>query len=137
MRISDWSSDVCSSDLTVLENADRVAQAYVQENKQRIVNDLLAMASDVSGYGQEFGLESQSFAQGLAWQVAARNLSEAAVVVQADGELNLIAGANLDRRPLDRRIRPPDVSAPSTGPARVNTDAGVGGSGGTGPNTTT
>src|SRR3546814_6462771 len=97
-----WFSDRAQ---TVLENADRVAQAYVQENKQRIVNDLLAMASDVSGYGQEFGLESHSFAQGLAWQVAARNLSEAAVVVQADCELNLIAGANLDRRPLDRRIR--------------------------------
>src|SRR3546814_41091 len=116
-----WFSDRAQ---TVLENADRVAQAYVQENKQRIVNDLLAMASDVSGYGQEFGLESQSFAQGLAWQVAARNLSEAAVVVQADGELNLIAGANLDRRPLDRRIRPQDVSAVSTGSARVITDAG-------------
>src|SRR3546814_9880441 len=68
-----WFSDRAQ---TVLENADRVAQAYVQENKQRIVNDLLAMASDVSGYGQEFGLESQSFAQGLAWQVAARNLSD-------------------------------------------------------------
>src|SRR3546814_21162332 len=78
--------------------------AYVQENKQRIVNDLLAMAGDVSGYAGEFGLESQSFAQGLAWQVAARNLSEAAVVVQSDKGLNMIAGANLDRRPLDRRV---------------------------------
>src|SRR3546814_15510294 len=100
-----WFSDRAQ---TVLENADRVAQAYVQENKQRIVNDLLATASDVSGYGQAFGLESQSFAQGLAWQVAARNLSEAAVVVQADGALNLIAGPNPDRRPLDRRMRPQD-----------------------------
>src|SRR3546814_2029131 len=40
-----WFSDRAQ---TVLENADRVAQAYVQENKQRIVNDLLAMASDRS-----------------------------------------------------------------------------------------
>lgn len=116
-----WFSDRAQ---TVLENADRVAQAYVQENKQRIVNDLLAMASDVSGYSREFGMDSQNFAQGLAWQVAARNLSEAAVVVQNDKGLNLIAGANLDRRPLDRRIRPQDVRAAAAGSARVITDAG-------------
>lgn len=116
-----WFSDRAR---TVLENADRVAQAYVQENKQRIVNDLLAMAGDVSGYAREFGLESQSFAQGLAWQVAARNLSEAAVVVQSDKGLNMIAGANLDRRPLDKRIRAQDVKAASAGSARVITDAG-------------
>lgn len=116
-----WFSDRAQ---TVLENADRVAQAYVQENKQRILNDLLAMGGDVSGYAREFGLESQSFAQGLAWQVAARNLSEAAVVVQSPKGLNMIAGANLDRRPLERRIRPQDVKAASTGSARVITDAG-------------
>lgn len=116
-----WFSDRAQ---TVLVNADRVAQAYVQENKQRIVNDLLAMASDVSGYSREFGVGSQNFAQGLAWQVAARNLSEAAVVVQGEKGLNLIAGANLDRRPLDQRIRPQDIKAVSAGSARVITDAG-------------
>ncbi len=116
-----WFSDRAQ---TVLVNADRVAQAYVQENKQRIVNDLLAMAGDVSGYAREFGMDSQSFAQGLAWQVAARNLSEAAVVVKSDKGLNMIAGANLDRRPLDRRIRPQDISAVSAGSARVITDSG-------------
>ena len=110
---------------TVLENADRVAQAYVQENKQRIVNDLLAVAGDVGGYAREFGMESQSFAQGLAWQVAARNLSEAAVIVRTDdGRLNMIAGANLDRRPLEKRISINDIKAAAAGSARVITDAG-------------
>ncbi|MET0270234.1 MAG: PAS domain-containing sensor histidine kinase, partial [Sphingomonas sp.] len=50
-----WFSDRAR---TVLENADSVAQAYVEENKQRIVTDVIAMGGDVNGYSSTFGIAS-------------------------------------------------------------------------------
>ena len=47
-----WFSDRAK---TVLDNADRVAQAYVQENKSRILDDIVAMGQDVSKYSADFG----------------------------------------------------------------------------------
>lgn len=117
-----WFSDRAR---TVLVSADRVAQAYVDENKQRIVADVLAMAGDVNGYASTFGVDTPRFAEGLAWQVAARNLSEAAVIVVGkDGDRRLIAGANLDGRPLNRRLPSESIQELRDGRARVVTDAG-------------
>ena len=117
-----WFSDRAR---TVLVSADRVAQAYVEENKQRIVADVLAMAGDVNGYASAFGIDTPKFAEGLAWQVAARNLSEAAVIVVGkDGDRRLLAGANLDARPLDRRLPAAAINELRDGRARVVTDAG-------------
>lgn len=117
-----WFSDRAR---TVLENADSVAQAYVEENKQRIVADIVAMGGDVNGYAAEFGVNSQRFAEGLAWQVSARNLSEAAVVmIGDDGTRRLIAGANLDERPLELRLPKASIEELRQGRARVVTDAG-------------
>ncbi|SNS06425.1 two-component system, NtrC family, nitrogen regulation sensor histidine kinase NtrY [Sphingomonas laterariae] len=117
-----WFSDRAR---TVLENADSVAQAYVEENKQRIVADIVAMGGDVNGYAAEFGVDSPRFAEGLAWQVSARNLSEAAVVtIGADGTRRLIAGANLDNRPLELRLPAASIAELRQGRARVVTDAG-------------
>jgi two-component system nitrogen regulation sensor histidine kinase NtrY len=117
-----WFSDRAR---TVLDSADRVAQAYVDENKQRIVADVLAMAGDVNGYASSFGIDTPRFAEGLAWQVAARNLSEAAVIaVGTDGDRKLIAGANLDARPLARRLPAVAINELRYGRARVVTDAG-------------
>ncbi|WP_380877049.1 two-component sensor histidine kinase [Sphingomonas sp. DBB INV C78] len=117
-----WFSDRAR---TVLENADSVAQAYVEENKQRIVADVVAMGGDVNGYATEFGIDSPRFAEGLAWQVSARNLSEAAVVtIGADGTRRLIAGANLDDRPLELRLPAASIAELRQGRARVVTDAG-------------
>lgn len=97
-----WFSDKAR---TVLLNADQVATAYVAENRTRIGADIEAMAGDVAGYGRNFGVEDPNFAQGLAWQVAARNLSEAAVVsIGSDGARRLVAGANLDSRGLQERM---------------------------------
>ncbi|MET0268844.1 MAG: ATP-binding protein, partial [Sphingomonas sp.] len=117
-----WFSDRAR---TVLENADSVAQAYVEENKQRIVTDVIAMGGDVNGYSSTFGIASPRFAEGLAWQVAARNLSEAAVIaIGRDGGRRLIAGANLDKRPLELRLPSSAIGELRDGRARVVTDAG-------------
>lgn len=117
-----WFSDRAR---TVLENADSVAQAFVDENKQRIVADVVAMGGDVNGYATAFGMDQPRFAEGLAWQVAARNLSEAAVImIGADGQRRLIAGANLDKRPLELRLPASSLGELREGQARVVTEAG-------------
>jgi len=117
-----WFSDRAR---TVLENADTVAQAYVEENKQRIVADVVAMSGDVNGYATAYGIDQPRFAEGLAFQVAARGLDEAAVIVIGrDGERRLMAGANLDRRPLELRLPASALGELRNGRARVVTDAG-------------
>ncbi len=101
-----WFSDRAR---TVLDNADRVAQAYVAENKTRLLDDVVAMARDVRGYAVEFGVASPSIADGLAFQLAARNLSEAAVFTTSPKGITIIAATGLDSRPLTSRIQPRDL----------------------------
>jgi len=108
-----WFSDRAR---TVLDNADRVAQAYVAENKTRLLDDVVAMARDVRGYAQEFGIASPSFADGLAFQLAARNLSEAAVFTTSPKGITIIAATGLDSRPLTNRIQPRDLVKAGAGP---------------------
>ena len=109
---------------TVLDNADRVAQAYVQENKARILADIVAMAGDLGGYAGEFGLPSARFSEGLAFQVAARNLSEAVVFEMVDGVPRALADTALAGRPLAERIRGLDIAALEAGRTEVIGTAG-------------
>lgn len=95
-----WFSDRAR---TVLDNADRVAQAYVDENKDRILDDIIAMGRDIAAYRHDFGLKSQSFKDGLAFQVAARNLSEAAVFTYHDDGFEVYASDSFDSPPLVER----------------------------------
>jgi len=104
---------------TVLENADRVAQAYVVENKQRIVGDIVPMAADIRANEAEFGLSSADFQRSLAFQVAARNLNEAAVFEAGPNGVKVLASVGLDPRPLTSRFKPADVARAATEKARV------------------
>jgi len=95
-----WFSDRAR---TVLDNADRVAQAYVDENKSRILADIVAMGGDISNYTRDFGIDSPSFRDGLAFQVAARNLSEAAVFRAIPTGTVVVAAVGLGDPPLNQR----------------------------------
>ncbi|WP_448581496.1 sensor histidine kinase [Thermaurantiacus sp.] len=109
---------------TVLENADQVARAYVEENKARILDDIVAMAGDLGGYASEFGLPSARFSEGLAFQVAARNLSEAVVFELADGSPRILAATTFAGRPALERIRGLDIAAIQSGRTEVIGTAG-------------
>jgi two-component system nitrogen regulation sensor histidine kinase NtrY len=104
---------------TVLENAEQVAQSYVEENKQRIVADIEAMASDLREYAATYGLQSRSFADGLAFQVAARNLSEASVFSVGRGDYAVHAAVAMSDPPLTQRILPADVARARSGEVSV------------------
>ena len=105
-----WFSDRVK---TILEGSNQVAQAYVEENRQRVADDIVAMASDVSNYARDFGAGSDLFGKGLEFQVAARNLSEAAVFSRENGETLAVAVNGLTASALSSRL------------ARLPADAGT------------
>ena len=112
---------------TVLENADRVAQIYAQDNMERINRDVIAMGGDVVADINDFGIESPMFGEALFRQVVLRDLKEAAIVnVGKKGELQTLARVNLDEAlPLEKRF-PASVlrTLRSGGESRVVSDAG-------------
>ena len=111
-----WFSDRAR---TVLENAEQVAQSYVEENKQRIVADIEAMGSDIYEYASQDGIDSQRFADGLAFQVAARNLSEASVFTPSGRDYLVYASTNMGAPSLAQRIFETDIARARSGKASV------------------
>ncbi len=111
-----WFSDRAQ---TVLENAEQVAQAYVAENKQRIVADINSMGGDLNEYAREYGIDSTDFSAGLAFQVAARDLTEASVFTPSDGGYLVYASVNMEALPLDQRIFASDIARARSGQANV------------------
>ena len=101
-----WFSDRAK---TVLVNADRVAQAYVQEHKERILGEIAPMAGDLRFDLGQWSIDDPRFSEAFARQVAYRVLSEAALLsIGEDKQVRLIGGANLDKRPMALRL-PADV----------------------------
>jgi two-component system nitrogen regulation sensor histidine kinase NtrY len=116
-----WFSDRAR---TILENADRVAQVYAQENQERIQRDIIAMAGDVIGYINQFGVDNPAFTDRFFYQVVARDLTEAAIINVTANRPNVIAAVNLDERPLEKRFPAALLSQLRGGETRVVTDAG-------------
>jgi two-component system nitrogen regulation sensor histidine kinase NtrY len=85
---------------TILDGSNEVAQAYVEDNRQRIADDILVMAADVASYARDFGEGSQLYRRGLDYQVEGRILTEAAVVRRGPRGLALVAVS---------RVQPADV----------------------------
>ncbi len=83
-----WFSDRVK---TILDGSNEVAQAYVEDNRQRIGVDVVAMAADVASYARDFGEGSELYRRGLEYQVAGRILSEAAVIRRTGTGLTLVA----------------------------------------------
>ncbi len=112
-----WFSDRVK---TVLDGSNQVAQAYVEENRQRVADDIMAMASDVNNYARDFGLGTPLFVKGLEFQVAARNLSEAAVF-ESDGKETLrpIASGGIKADEIAGRLAGLDLSQTRAGAATV------------------
>jgi two-component system nitrogen regulation sensor histidine kinase NtrY len=112
-----WFSDRVK---TVLDSSNQIAQAYVEENRQRVSDDIIAMATDVNNYARDFGMGSELFIKGLQFQVAARNLSEAVVFKRkAGGGLEELATSGLDTKHLEERLAGVDLARTDVGAATV------------------
>jgi two-component system nitrogen regulation sensor histidine kinase NtrY len=112
-----WFSDRVK---TILDGSNQVAQAYVEENRQRVADDIMAMSTDVNNYARDFGLGSELFSKGLQFQVAARNLSEAAVFTrQPGGQIKVEATNGVTAAALPTRVAAIDLNKATTGAATV------------------
>ena len=116
-----WFSDRAK---TVFENADQVAQAYVEENKKRIFADVEAMSGDVAGYVRDYGLGTPLFREAVKFQVVTRNLTEAAVFAATPAGTVAYAQVNMDARPLAARLQATDLARARVGEVRVIASAG-------------
>src|SRR5579859_3658367 len=87
-----WFSD---SARTVLENSDRVAQAYVSEHRVRIEGDMRPMAGDFRDFLSRHTLNDPVFPAGLAQQLTYRALTEIALIgVDRNNEPHILALTN-------------------------------------------
>lgn len=110
-----WFSDRVK---TILEGSNQVAQAYIEENRQRVADDIVPMSSDVANYARDFGEGTELFGQALQFQVAARNLSEAAVFARDGDKLMPLALNGLEATALAARLeRMPAPARPEEGAA--------------------
>ncbi|WP_419828199.1 ATP-binding protein [Sphingomonas sp.] len=88
-----WFSD---SARTVLESADRVAEAYVAENKQRIDGEMVAMAQDFRNVLRQAAIDDPRVPPFLAQQLTYRSLSEIALIAEGPDHVpRLLAFINL------------------------------------------
>ena len=110
---------------TVLSNADRVAQTYVDEHRKRLGEENVAMAGDLLNALANAPADDPRWDRYFASQVFYRSLDQAAMIqVGRDGTERLIWGANLDKTALDERLPPSLIPALADGKphVRVRTD---------------
>ena len=97
-----WFSDRAR---TVLENADRVAQAYVTQNETDLDRQLPPMLGDFRLALSQATIDDPRFVAFIAEQVRFRLLNELAIIAYGeDGEPRLIAGGLIDARSLEERV---------------------------------
>jgi two-component system nitrogen regulation sensor histidine kinase NtrY len=88
-----WFSD---SARVVITNADRVAQSYVNEHRVRIEGNMRPMAGDFRDFLTHHTIDDPGFADGVAKQLAFRELNEIALIsVGADHVPRIQAAANV------------------------------------------
>lgn len=91
-----WFSD---NQRGVLENANKLAQGYYEQNLRDVSNETIAMASDMRYALSETSLVDPKFAQGFSLQVVQRKLDEVAILEKGpDGKLRTAATTVLDKK---------------------------------------
>jgi two-component system nitrogen regulation sensor histidine kinase NtrY len=102
-----WFSD---SARVVIINADRVAQAYVNEHRVRIDGNMRPMAGDFRDFLVHNSITDPAFASGMGQQLAYRELSEIALInVGPDNVPRILAGANLSSGRSATELLPPST----------------------------
>ena len=97
-----WFSD---SARKVLENSDRVARAYVEENQERLKGEILPMASDFGLALSQASINDPRFQAFVAQQGQLRSLSEIGIIeVGVDGVRRAPIVAFADQRTLENRL---------------------------------
>ncbi len=96
-----WFSDQARG---MLQNATSLAQGYYQEKMQNVAGETVTMAGDLRDYLEQASTQSPAFAEGYAYQVLNRNLTESAIVEVTKSGPKTIAMVNPDARPVEKRV---------------------------------
>lgn len=97
-----WFSD---SSRGMLENANKLARGYYEQNLRDVGNETVTMAGDLRSYLSQSNLASPEFAEGYSYQVVGRKLNESAILQKgSDGKLRTAAIVDPDQNTNDRRI---------------------------------
>ena len=115
-----WFSDRARG---MLQNANSLAQGYYREKMQNVAGETVTMAGDLRDYLNQASTQSPAFAEGYAWQVLNRNLTESAIVEVGPGGAKTIAMVNPDARPVENRVSAAVVAAISAGRPVVVSDS--------------
>ena len=104
---------------TIIDGSNQVAQAYVEENRQRIADDIVVMAADVASYARDFGEGSDLYRRGLDFQVAGRTLTEAAVIRREGAGYVLVAASKVGEAEVREHIADIDLARAGTTPVTL------------------
>jgi len=97
-----WFSD---SSRGLLENANKLARGYYEQNLRDVGNETVAMASDLRDYLNQASITSPAFAEGYSYQVVSRKLNESAIIQKApDGKLLTAAIVDPEKNSTRERI---------------------------------
>ncbi len=115
-----WFSDQARG---MLQNANGLAQGYYQEKMQNVASETVTMAGDLRDYLAQAPTQSPAFAEGYAWQVLNRNLTESAIVEVTASGPKTIAMVNPDARPVEKRVSPSVLAALRSGKPVIVSDS--------------
>ena len=110
-----WISDKARA---VFENADKIANSYVDEQAKRIIDDVPTMAYDMGDYGRKYGYGSRSFGEGLIYQLRGRHLTAGTVFTPEGTGYRTLAIAFIGK-PFHIRLQPQDIAHARAGEVRV------------------
>ncbi|WP_203309944.1 ATP-binding protein [Sphingomonas beigongshangi] len=113
-----WSSDRARG---MLENATSLLRINYNQELDRVTGQTEAMTTDLGYYLTDHAVDSEYFAQGIAYQALNRNLSEAAFYIK--GEAVPQAFINPYHRRLDRVLTPQIVAKLRSGAKKVVIEA--------------
>jgi len=115
-----WFSDRARG---MLENASGLAQGYYQEKMQNVAGETVTMAGDLREYLSQASTQSPAFAEGYAYQVLNRNLTESAIIEATPTGPKTVAMVNPDARPVERRVSAAVIGALNAGKPVVVSDS--------------
>ena len=97
-----WFSD---SSRGMLENANKLARGYYEQNLRDVGNETAAMATDLRDYLSQTRITSPQFAEGYSYQVVSRKLNESAIIQKGpDGKLLTAAIVDPEKNSTRERI---------------------------------
>jgi len=97
-----WFSD---NSRGILENANRLARGYYEQNQLDVSNQTVTMADDLRAYLRENTITTPGFDESYLYQVVGRDLSESAILQKAENnELLTAAIVDPDNNPTRQRV---------------------------------